>query len=346
MFKRTIFSLVTRKRRRFFADYSQAKHEIDSSQYKKERLEKLENLNYAHSFKVNTNIETFLDKYMFLDRGQSLEEDDGIQIAGRVHSIRNMGKNLVFFDLHQADFRVQIKAHKNFYQSENFLEEISKIGRGDIIGIFDGHPSKTKAGELSIVPKKIEILSPCMKLLPASNLTENSFKYRHRQLDLMLNPQTRAMFQARSKIIKSIRNFLEEKNFVEVETPILDIGAGGATADPFKTYHNDLHLPMWLRIAPELPLKQLVIGGLDRVYELGKQFRNEGIDRTHNPEFTSCEFYMAYADYYDLMDMTEKMLSQVAHDVGLGHLTGPTGLIGKKKVNYSSSSRFVREKRG
>ena len=112
--------------------------------------------------------------------------------------------------------------------------------------------------------------------------------------------------------------YFTDKDFIEVETPSLDIGAGGATAEPFKTFHNEMNLPMWLRIAPELALKQLVIGGLNRVFEIGKQFRNEGVDRTHNPEFTSCEFYMAYADYYDLMDITEELLVKVSQDIGLG----------------------------
>ena len=304
--------------------------------FKQERLAKLGgDFQYVHKFDVNTTIESFLDKYMYLDRGQSLEQEGGICVAGRVHSIREMGKNLLFLDLHQNEYRVQIKVSKAAYgDKEQFLDDMSKVSRGDVVGVSNGYPTKTKAGELSIVPEKVHILSPCYKLLPTSVLTEPSFKYRHRHVDLMMSPRTRSIFYTRSKIIRSVRKFLDDRDFVEVDTPILDSGAGGASADPFKTHLNELNLPMYLRIAPELALKQLVIGGMDRVYEIGRQFRNEGIDRTHNPEFTSCEFYMAYADYCDLIQMTEDMLASIAQDIGLGGLTGPSGLIGGQGGKY------------
>ena len=195
-------------------------------EYKLERLKTLEKqgkFHYPHQFKPNTSIESFLDKYMYLDRGQSLQSDNGIQMCGRIHSIREMGKNLLFIDLHQSEFRVQVKAIKNNYE-DNFHEDVLKLARGDVIGITDGHPSKTKAGELSIVPKKIHLLSPCLKTLPTTNITEMSYKYRRRHVDLMLNPQSRAIYYARAKVIRSIRKFLEERDFLEVETPILDTG--------------------------------------------------------------------------------------------------------------------------
>jgi len=320
--------------RRYFISTAKDEPKKANLAYKKERQGKFENaITYPAGFKVNSDIETFLDKYMYLDRGQSLENEAGINMAGRIHSIREMGKNLVFLDLHSSEFRVQVKAHKNNYKGD-FSDAVSKLANGDVIGIIDGHPAKTKAGELSIVPKEIQILAPCMKILPTTGLVDQSFKYRHRHVDLMLNPQVRSIFYTRSKIVNSIRQYLNSKEFIEVETPSLDIGAGGANADPFKTFHNEMNLPMWLRIAPELALKQLVIGGLNRVFEIGKQFRNEGIDRTHNPEFTSCEFYMAYADYNDLMTFTEELLVKVAQDIGLGNLSGPTGLIGAQGGKY------------
>ena len=170
-------------------------------------------------------------------------------------------------------------------------------------------------------------------MIPTTGLEEASFKYRYRHVDLLVNPQARSIFYVRSKIIHSLRNFLVNKEFVEVETPCLDFGAGGATAEPFKTFHNDMNLPMWLRIAPELPLKHLVIGGMDKVFEIGKQFRNESIDTTHNPEFTSCEFYMAYANYQDLMTMTEEMLVQISKDAGVSGQPGLTGTQGLSLIH-------------
>lgn len=249
------------------------------------------------------------------------------RVAGRVMLTRNAGKSLYFYSLVQSGQAIQVIAqfeHWSSAEEEDFVKVNSLVRRGDIVG-FEGYIGRSNTGELSLFATKVTLLAPCLHMLPKPHknaegqevvgFKDVETRFRKRYLDLMLTPKTREVFQVRAKIINYVRRYLDALDFLEVETPMMNVLAGGATAKPFKTFHNDLNMELVMRIAPELFLKQCVVGGLDRVYEIGRQFRNEGMDMTHNPEFTTCEFYMAYADYYDLMEITEKMISGMVKEI-------------------------------
>ena len=247
--------------------------------------------------------------------GEELEaESVNVRVAGRMMAIRLMGK-ASFSHLQQRGQRLQIYVKKDVVGDKGF-ELFKLLDIGDHIGV-KGYLFRTRTGELSIHVDEITFLSKDLLPLPEKwhGLQDVELRYRRRYVDLVVNPEVREVFVKRSKVVQSIRHFFDARDYIEVETPMMQPLAGGAAARPFTTHHNTLDMDLFLRIAPELYLKRLIVGGLERVYEINRNFRNEGIDRQHNPEFTMLEFYEAYSDYHDLMQLTEELLRKVALDV-------------------------------
>lgn len=308
---------------------------IALSELRDTRLEKAKALKtlgkgpYGLNFRPTNSAAVLQGKYKDLPNGE--EKKDEVSIAGRVTSRRVMGK-LAFFTLSDETGIIQLfleKATLNRNEDSenpknNFENITSLVDSGDWIGV-SGILRRTDRGELSIKVFEWSMLSKSLQPLPDKwhGLADVEKRYRQRYLDLIVNPQSRKTFRTRALLVSSIRRWLEEKDFLEIETPVLQSEAGGADARPFITHHNTLDLPLYLRIATELHLKRLVVGGFQRVYELGRIFRNEGISTRHNPEFTSVEIYEAFADYFDMMDLTEKLLSSVCEKI-----------CGSTKINY------------
>lgn len=249
-------------------------------------------------------------------------EGKSVSIAGRLMSKRGMGKS-TFCDLQDRDGRIQLYVKINDLGEDKY-ESFKKLDIGDIIGIT-GSVFKTRMGEISIHVQTYTLLSKSLRPLPEKfhGLKDPDTRYRQRYLDLIVNPDVRKTFITRSRIIAAIRRYLDARDFLEVDTPILNTIPGGAAARPFITHHNTLDIDMYLRIAPELYLKRLIVGGLERVYELGRMFRNEGMSIKHNPEFSMMEVYQAYTDYHGMMELAENLISSVAQEV-----------LGTTKINY------------
>ncbi len=253
-------------------------------------------------------------KQEFADLPAEAETGKIVSLAGRMMSKRIMGK-ASFAHLRDQKGDIQIFVKRDLLGEEAYAA-FKKLDIGDIIGV-KGEVFRTKMGEISVRISELTLLSKSLLPLPEKfhGLTDREARYRQRYVDLIVNPDVRRAFEVRSKFIKHLRNYLDERGYMEVETPVLNTIAGGAAARPFITHHNTLDIDMYLRIATELPLKRLIVGGIDRVYEVGRIFRNEGMDPKHNPEFTTVELYQAYADFHDMMDIAEGVLSSAAKEI-------------------------------
>ncbi len=273
---------------------------------------------YGHRFDFTHTIPGILADYS-AKTAEDLADKPRVQIAGRIQTVRRMGK-AGFMHLMQSGERLQVYVRKDAVPERDYaLYEMLDLG--DIVGV-DGYLFRTRTGELSVHAEKLTFLSKILLGLPEKwhGLEDVEIRYRQRYLDLIANPESQKIFIARAKVISSLRRQLEERGFVEVETPMMQAIYGGATARPFVTHHNTLDMDLYLRIAPELYLKRLIVGGLERVYEINRNFRNEGLGWKYNPEFTMLEFYQAYTDYLGLMDLTAELLKQTALDA-TGSLT-------------------------
>lgn len=298
---------------------------LDINQLMKIRREKLEELqaNGKNPFEI-TKFDRTNTAGEIKEKFEEFDQKD-VTVAGRIIAKRIMGK-ASFCTIQDCDERIQSYVSINDLGEENY-KEFKTYDIGDIIGIT-GFVFKTRTEEISVHAKSVTLLSKSLRPLPEKfhGLKDPDLRYRQRYTDLIVNPEIKKTFEIRSKIIKEMRKFLDDKGYIEVETPILNTIAGGATAKPFVTHHNALDIDMYLRIAPELYLKRLIVGGFDKVYEIGRLFRNEGMDLKHNPEFTSMELYSAYEDYNDMMDITEEMVSTIAKNI-----------LGTTKINYQGT---------
>ena len=273
---------------------------------------------------------TLVEAYSDTDAATLDEKQVQTTVAGRLLAIRRFGK-ANFLVISDGKARIQAYLRKDSVSEIDF-KIFRLLDFGDFIGV-EGRVFRTKTNELTIWATRLKFLAKCLAPLPEKwhGLTDVEIRYRQRYLDLIVNPDARRVFEIRSRTLSAIRRFLDRRGYLEVETPMMQSVAGGALARPFVTHHNALDLPLYLRIAPELYLKRLVVGGMERVYEINRNFRNEGISTQHNPEFTMLEFYEAYSDYTSLMTVTEELLEHVAQEV----FGRPDCVFGDKEISFS-----------
>ncbi|MGE3344808.1 MAG: amino acid--tRNA ligase-related protein, partial [Vicinamibacterales bacterium] len=290
--------------------------EAEQAATRRTKLDELQGLGvpaYPVLFERTHTVSAIVAEFDAVD-GETLEATQPqVRVAGRILSLRTFGK-ANFLAISDGLTRVQVYIRADSVPAADF-EIFKRLDMGDHVGV-SGRMFRTKTNELTVFAASITFLAKCLLPLPEKwhGLTDVETRYRQRYLDLIVNPDSRRVFETRARVVAGIRRFLNDRGFLEVETPMMQPIAGGALARPFTTHHNALDLPLYLRIAPELYLKRLTVGGFEKVYEINRNFRNEGISTQHNPEFTMLEFYEAYVDYQHLMTMTEEMLAMVAQD--------------------------------
>ncbi len=316
----------------------QIQDEQDQIRQRREKLTALreETIAFPTDFRRDVVVAELLAKYDEKTKEELEEAHIRVKIAGRMMTRRIMGK-ASFSHLQDMSGQMQVYVARDNLLEGVYNDQFKKWDIGDILGA-EGYLFKTQTGELSVKVDNIRLLTKALRPLPEKfhGIADQEIKYRQRYLDLIMSQQSRDTFLIRSKVVAYIRNFLIERAFLEVETPMMQVIPGGATARPFTTHHNALDMDMFLRIAPELYLKRLVVGGFERVFEINRNFRNEGLSTRHNPEFTMLEFYQAYAEYHELMDLTEEMLRGIAQEV-LGKTT-----ITYQGEEYDFGKPFVR----
>lgn len=309
-----------------------APHDPSDNPLKASRLDKLRAARAAgidpYPYRYDKTDDTAALQERYADLAIDTETQDQVRVAGRIRAMRNSG---MFIDLHDETGKIQIFSHKDI-MAEDERAKLAHLDIGDLIGV-EGLVRRTKRGELTVNATSVTLLSKTLLPLPEKyhGIKDVEQRYRQRYLDLIMNEDSRKTFRQRARLVSVFREVLEERGFLEVETPMLHPILGGASAKPFETYHNALDMPLYLRIAPELYLKKLVVGGFERVYEINRCFRNEGLSTRHNPEFTTVELYQAFADYTDMMTLAETMFESAARALN----GSTTAVFENRELNFA-----------